>query len=906
MIFKTDVNLNPPLQGNMKKNNLPISIALALVLSITLTVITSGTGLLNYRATRNTLTHDLDESLQRIATRLQINLVSPFYDLDMQQIRAIILSEMNNRNLFAVTLTEFGHKPFFSATRDEQWHFSEQPVDSGLDPEHYLTATKELVLDDGSVNNVRIVMTDRFLQEELGRLMLKTVIYVIFINMMVIVILFICLRFLIITPISELRRYATDVSMGNMAPDLPRALFFGELSDLSRSIQVMVDNLRGFIERLESLDKLKDEFLANTSHELRTPLNGIIGIAESLHDGAAGSTTDAMRTNLAMIITSGRRLSNLVDDVLDYSKLKTRTLDLQTKPVNIRVVADIVLALSRPLTRGKTLTLINAIDSDFPFVKADENRLQQILHNLVGNAVKFTPSGTVSISAGSSGGMAQISVSDTGIGIPADKLERIFEPFEQADGSISREYGGTGIGLSISKQLVELQGGTLQIKTKEGEGSTFTFNLPLSREAADIIDPSAAVSTISGAEPVTMDMQAPAQVAAVPLDAQPRPGRRVLVVDDEIVNQQVLKNVLTLNGYTVFQAYSGKETLACLDSGQSFDLVLLDVMMPSMSGYEVCEKIRETQPPNELPIIMLSAKNQIEDLLTGLEAGANDYLTKPISKEELLARLKTHLNLKTLVAENARMSAELDVARRLQQMVLPRPIELEGMNQLDIACHMQPADEVGGDYYDILPHQGGLKIGIGDVTGHGLESGVLMLMAQTAIRTLITHNETEPKRFLSVLNRTLYDNIQRMQLNRMMTLLLIDYRDGKMRFSGQHEEILLVRRNGEVQRLDTIDLGAFVGITKDISEYIAEVEVVLAPGDGAVLYTDGIIESRPAGSDPIVENLYGLDRLCDVISRHWHLSAEEIRWAVIDDVMRHVGRKNKIDDDLTLLILKQK
>ncbi len=890
----------------MKKDKFSISIALALVLSITLTVITSGLGILNYRNTRNSLTEELNESLHRITRRLQINLASPFYDMDMQQVRAIIQSEMENRNLYAVVLTEFGQRLFYSATRDRHWQFTEQQIDLELDANDYLTASEKLILKDGSINNVRIVMTDHFLMEELARLMRKTVIGVVFINLMVIAILFLCLRFVIITPISELRRFATDVSTGNMTPELPKALYFGELSDLSGSIQAMVGSLREFIAKLERLDKLKDEFLANTSHELRTPLNGIIGIAESLQDGAAGSPTDAMRTNLAMIISSGKRLSDLVNDILDFSKLKTHTLDLQVSPVNIRVIADIVLTLSRPLTGGKTLTLINAIDNGFPFVDADENRLQQILHNLVGNAIKFSHSGTVTIFAESSGDMAHISVSDTGIGIPEDKLDRIFVPFEQAHGSISRKYGGTGIGLSISKQLVELQGGTLQIQTQEGVGSTFTFSLPLSCQTADTIDTTTEVSAISGAEPLTMDTQDPAQEAAAPLDNQPRAGRRVLVVDDDIVNQQVLKNVLTLGDYAVFQALSGKEALAAIDANPQFDLVLLDVMMPMMSGYEVCEKIRETLPSNELPIIMLSARNQIEDLVTGLNVGANDYLTKPISKQELLARIKTHLNLKTLIAENARMSAELDVARRLQQMVLPKPFELDGIKQLDIACHMQPADEVGGDYYDILPYEGGLKIGIGDVTGHGLESGVLMLMAQTAIRTLITHNETEPKRFLSVLNRTIYDNIQRMQLDRMMTLSLIDYCDGRMRISGQHEEVLLVRRNGEVQRLDTIDLGAFVGITEDISDFISEVEAVLEPGDGAVLYTDGIIESRPGGTDPTVENLYGLDRLCDVVSRHWHLPAEEIRWAVIEDVRQHVGKRNKIDDDWTLLIFKQK
>jgi two-component system sensor histidine kinase ChiS len=890
----------------MKKNRLTISIALALVLSISLTVITTGLGVLNYRNTRNTLADELDESLQRIATRLQINLASPFYDMDMPQIRTIIKSEMENRNLYAVVLTEFGEKIFYSALRDKEWQFSEQPIDSGLDPRHHLTASRTLILKDDSVNSVRVVMTDAFLLEELDNLMWETVIGVIFINLMVTAIIFVCLRFIIITPISELRRYATDVSAGNMTPDLPNAVFFGELTDLSRSIQAMVGSLREFIGKLERLDKLKDEFLANTSHELRTPLHGIIGIAESLHDGAAGSPTGDMRANLTMIIMSGKRLSGLVDDILDFSKLRTGTLDLQIKPVNIRVIADIVLTLSRPLIRGKTLALTNAIDNDFPFVDADENRLQQILHNLVGNSIKFTHSGTVTIFAGSSGDMAQISVSDTGIGIAADKLDRILEPFEQADGSIFRKYGGTGIGLSISKQLIELQGGTLQIKTKEGEGTTITFSLPFSRQRADITDTTMpAVPTILDAETVTLDTQEPAQAAAIPLDEQGRPGRNVLIVDDEVVNQQVLNNVLTMDDYTVFQAFSGNEALEAIDSGQDFDLVLLDVMMPMMSGYELCEKIRKRLPFHELPIIMLSAKNQIEDLVTGLNAGANDYLTKPISREELSARLKIHLNLKTLIAENARMSAELDVARRLQQMVLPKPFELDCIKQLDIACHMQPAEEIGGDYYDILPHDGGIKIGIGDVTGHGLESGVLMLMAQTAIRTLITHNETEPKRFLSVVNRTIYDNIQRMQVDRMMSLSLIDYCDGRMRIIGQHEQVLLVRRNGQVERLDTIDLGAFVGITKDISDHICEVEAVLEAGDGAVLYTDGIIESHPEGTDPTAENLYGLDRLCDVVSRHWHLSAEKIRWSVIEDVARHMGRKNRIDDDLTLVIFKK-
>jgi two-component system sensor histidine kinase ChiS len=179
-------------------------------------------------------------------------------------------------------------------------------------------------------------------------------------------------------------------------------------------------------ERLRSVDKMKDEFLANTSHELRTPLNGIIGIAESLYDGVAGEFSEKMRSNLSMIISSGKRLTNLVDSILDFSKLKIKDLELQIKPVDIGSITDIVLKISEPLIAGKELTLRNEIKRDILPVDGDENRLLQIMHNLVGNAIKFTKSGTISVYAKLIDNMVEVSVSDTGIGIPQDKIEDVF------------------------------------------------------------------------------------------------------------------------------------------------------------------------------------------------------------------------------------------------------------------------------------------------------------------------------------------------------------------------------------------------------------------------------------------------------------------------------------------------
>jgi serine phosphatase RsbU (regulator of sigma subunit) len=253
-----------------------------------------------------------------------------------------------------------------------------------------------------------------------------------------------------------------------------------------------------------------------------------------------------------------------------------------------------------------------------------------------------------------------------------------------------------------------------------------------------------------------------------------------------------------------------------------------------------------------------------------------------------------------LKEENLRLSAELDVTRQLQQMILPKPSELEAIEGLEIAGFMEPAEEVGGDYYDVLQQEEKVKIGIGDVTGHGLESGVLMLMTQTAVRTLLESNQTDPVKFLDILNRTIYRNIQRINPYKDLTLALLDYADGIITLSGQHEEMIVVRTGGKVERVDTRYLGFPIGIEEDIAEFIATVQVQLNPGDVVVLYTDGITEAEDINRDH-----YGLERLCEVVSRHWKRSAQAIKEAVIEDVRSHIGEQ-KVFDDITLVVLKQK
>jgi two-component system sensor histidine kinase ChiS len=387
------------------------------------------------------------------------------------------------------------------------------------------------------------------------------------------------------------------------------------------------------------LDKLKDEFLANTSHELRTPLNGIIGIAESLVDGVAGDLNNNAKANLEIIISSGRRLSSLVNDILDFSKLKNHNIELDLKSVSVRELATVILALNNPLVKP-SVKLKNNLPADLPLVKADENRLQQILQNLIANAIKFTENGEITISAKPiEDNQLLITISDTGIGIDEDELENIFKSFEQVEGSTAREYGGTGLGLAITKQLIELHGSRIWVKSKLGLGSEFNFTLTISKEKKN-------------KSPVVV-INPEIKNELVPLN-NTEGEFKLLIVDDELVNLQVLVNHLSLENYTIKQASLGTEALEIIENGFKPDMILLDVMMPRMTGYEVTERLRKFYPATELPILMLTAKNQTSDLVEGLAAGANDYLTKPISKHELLARVKTHIHLHNINAAYSR------------------------------------------------------------------------------------------------------------------------------------------------------------------------------------------------------------------------------------------------------------
>jgi signal transduction histidine kinase/class 3 adenylate cyclase len=426
---------------------------------------------------------------------------------------------------------------------------------------------------------------------------------------------------------------------------------------LAEQVRANFEAERANVE-LRRLDTLKDEFLANTSHELRTPLHGILGLSEAVLQ-ADDALRPESRERLALVIASGRRLTALVNDILDFSKLRHHELALREKNLDLSRAVTFALAVAEPLVASKDLTIRSECDPDL-LVRADENRLQQILTNLLGNAVKFTERGEVVVRAERRGGRIFVAVSDTGIGIAEGARDRIFRSFEQADGSTSRSYGGTGLGLAVTKKLVELHGGQLAVDSTLGEGSTFTFDLA----AADALAPSDAPARAdSGADrgsvflratPAMTDAELTATSAAIAASsaailsnrassAPPPPRGRLLVADDDPVNLEVLRAQLEPAGYEVVAARDGLEAVEAIAHGSVFDGVLLDVMMPRLTGHEAAERIRAVHPHGTLPIVMLTAKSRPEDAVVGLRAGATDYLGKPFHREELLQRIDTHL-----------------------------------------------------------------------------------------------------------------------------------------------------------------------------------------------------------------------------------------------------------------------
>jgi two-component system, sensor histidine kinase LadS len=405
-------------------------------------------------------------------------------------------------------------------------------------------------------------------------------------------------------------------------------------------------------------EEIKDDLLANVSHELRTPLFGINGLAKaalSEFDKDA-QNVQLITQNLELIQASGDRLTKLVNDLLDFSSAKEAATYVKFRPVDLHSLVTLVIAVCNPLLGGKKVILRSDIDPDLPLVSGDEDRLQQILVNLTTNAIKFTYSGEVVISAKPTSDFnITISVKDTGIGIHKTDHEIIFNTFEKLP-SQQMNASGIGLGLPLAKRMVEMHKSKLRLKSELDIGSEFSFDLRVSLDQTRAVKD----TTIQRQMIRRADYLQQANKSSDAPVLRSEQEISILVVDDDEINRVVMGQ--QLEEYTVVKCSNGLDALTSIEENKP-DLVLLDLMMPGLNGYEVCQKIRQKYNQIELPVILVTAKNHLEDLTQGFKTGANDYLAKPFHSEELKSRVQNQLRLSLLhriSEDNAKLRAQIE------------------------------------------------------------------------------------------------------------------------------------------------------------------------------------------------------------------------------------------------------
>ncbi|MCZ6787879.1 MAG: response regulator [Planctomycetota bacterium] len=362
--------------------------------------------------------------------------------------------------------------------------------------------------------------------------------------------------------------------------------------------------LEAAIAAAESANRTKSRFLANMSHELRTPLNAIIGYSEMLEEDAAKAGMEQSRADLQKIKMAGRHLLQVINDMLDLSKIEAGRMELELEPTDLAEVVEDVAATIRPLISERGNTLVLSIAEDLGMIRADVTRLRQVLYNLLSNAAKFTEKGTIRLEATADHDQIEFSVGDTGIGMTQRQLDHVFDPFSQADSSTTRKYGGTGLGLTICKEFCELMGGTITVLSAAGQGSTFTVRLPLA--------------------------------TTPPLPVPDATKDTVLVIDDDATVAELMTRLLDREGFRVITAADGPTGMDLARKERPV-AIILDVVMPSMDGWAVLSRLKADPELAPIPVIM---QTMVDRQSIGYALGAAEYLVKPIDRDRLVLLLR--------------------------------------------------------------------------------------------------------------------------------------------------------------------------------------------------------------------------------------------------------------------------
>ena len=398
-----------------------------------------------------------------------------------------------------------------------------------------------------------------------------------------------------------------------------------ELETQAEELRAQQKELEDKNREVEMANRTKSEFLANMSHELRTPLNSIIGFSEVLEDKTFGELNTKQQKYVGNISASGRHLLQLINDILDLSKVEAGKMDMNYEEFSIPDEMRDISAIIKTQIDKKNITFETMIDEHLSSIEADQKKFKQIMYNLLSNAVKFTPEGgRITVKSELADEFVRISVSDTGIGIKPEDQERVFAEFRQIDSKTSRAYEGTGLGLPLTRKFVEMHGGKLWVESEFGKGSTFTFTIPLK--------PARIGTGGAKGNPSPEELSLLENVEEIKGSGK---GPLILVVEDDPKSSELITICLIQKGYRVATAFDGEE--AVKKAGELKPMAItLDINLPKKSGWEVLSELKEMPETRDIPVIIVSI---LEDMKRGFHLGAVDYLTKPINKGDLLRAL---------------------------------------------------------------------------------------------------------------------------------------------------------------------------------------------------------------------------------------------------------------------------
>jgi len=649
-------------------------------------------------------------------------------------------------------------------------------------------------------------------------------------------------------------------------------------------------------EKLREMDNYKNIFFQNITHEFRTPLTIIIGYIENVLELTDFDKQPGLRKKYQVILSNAYRLLRLINQLLDLSKIDANMMNMKEEPCDVIKLLKSIIISFEPAAKKKRIEYDASFDTETSTALCDKEKLELIFYNLLSNAFKFTqPFGRIHIGVSTSGGTITVSVKDSGPGIDENMLQKVFERFYQIDSATTRKHEGTGIGLSIVKEYVDMHNGQIEVRSIKGEGSEFIITIPR-REAELHAFKDKPVDSDTSSETASLYLS---DAGAYFHDDDSRyidsPGVQkpvILAVDDNHDIRNYIRDILSLN-YSVIEAENGLDGLSKVRKHKP-TLIISDIMMPEMDGYQFLAELKKNKLTARIPVILLTAKSGESEKIEGLDAGADDYLAKPFNAKELIARTRSLIRLyryqKIISERNREIEAELDIAREIQAKLILEDSTI--MNKDNFHVVFYPYDKVAGDFYNYYEDEETVRIFMADVSGHGVAAAFLSLITKNElINTMGNYAVVKP--VLENLNTII--NRYSVKCN-FVTAFYCIFNKNTYRLSysraGHNPPLLVKKSDASISELTT--MGRSLGFFPDIN--IEEREIVLEKGDRIIFYTDGLIENRDSSG-----NMFDLERLLDFIKSNPSLSPAAFSDRLMKQVTAFAGSM-EFDDDVTLIV----